>query len=72
MDNGGEFLNNKFEKHCQDHGIMIMTLVAYTPEKTGSAERRNQVIIKGARTMLKDSELGRGLWSEVISTHVYI
>src|SRR5882724_6895954 len=28
--------------------------------------------IEGTRTMLKDSELGKDLWAEAISTHIYI
>src|SRR6266481_8124215 len=46
--------------------------VAYNPEMNRHAERRNRTLVEGARTMLKDSELGKDLWAEAISTHVYI
>jgi len=71
-DNGGEFINNKLQAYCQDRGITSTTSVAYSPELNGRAERRNRTHIEGARTMLKDSDLGKDLWGEAISTHVYI
>ena len=71
-DNGGEFLNHELQSHCRDRGITISTSVAYNPEMNGRAERRNRTLVEGARTMLKDSELGKDLWAEAISTHVYI
>jgi len=71
-DNGGEFVNNRLQSHCQDRGISLITSVAYNPELNGCAKRRNQTHIEGARTMLKDSELGKYLWAEAISTHIYL
>jgi transposase InsO family protein len=71
-DNGSEFINNKLHKYCQERGISITTSVPYNPEQNGCAERRNRTLIEGARTMLKDSDLGKDLWGEAISTHVYI
>src|SRR5882672_2729442 len=71
-DNGGEFINNKLQAYCQDRGITSTTSVAYSPELNGRAERRNRTHIEGARTMLKDSDLGKDLWGEALSTHIYI
>jgi len=50
----------------------MVTSVAYNPELNRHAERQNWTYIKGARKMLKDSELGKDLWGEAISTHKYI
>ena len=71
-DNGGEFINSQLQCHCQDRGITLKTSVAYNPELNGRAEWRNRTHIEGTRTMLKDSVLGKDLWGEAISTHVYI
>jgi len=71
-DNGGEFVNTQLQTHCRERGISLITSVAYNPELNGRAERRNRTHIEGTRTMLKDSELGKDLWAEAISTHVYI
>src|SRR5882724_1478451 len=72
MDNGGEFVNTQLQMHCQEHGISLITSIAYNPELNGQAERRNHMHIEGTRTMLKNSELGKDLWAEAISTHIYI
>jgi len=71
-DNGGEFTNNELQTYCRDRGITSIMSVAYNPELNGHAERRNRTHIEGARTMLKDSDLGKDLWGEALSTHVYI
>jgi len=52
--------------HCQEHGIFLITSIAYNPELNGQAERRNCTHIKGTRTMLKDSKLSKDLWAEAI------
>ena len=71
-DNGGEFTNNELQTYCRDRGITSIMSVAYNPELNGRAERQNRTHIEGSRTMLKDSDLGKDLWGEALSTHVYI
>ena len=71
-DNGGEFVNHELQSYCQSRGISLETSVAYKPELNRHAERRNRTHIEGERTMLKDSDLGKDLWGEEISMHVYI
>ena len=71
-DNSGEFVNSTLQKHCQERGITSMTSVAYNPELNGRAERRNQTHIEGAWTMIKYLKLGKDLWGEAMSTHIYI
>ena len=58
-DNGSKFVNTQLQTHCQNRGISLVTSVAYNPELNGRAKRQNRTHIEGARTMLKDSELGR-------------
>ena len=50
----------------------MITSVAYNPELNRCTKRRNHTHIEGARMMLRDSELGKDLWGEAISTHAYI
>ena len=71
-DNGGEFINRPLQDHCWEHRISLITSVAYNPELNGCAKWWNRTHIKGARTMLKDSESGKDLWGEAILTHVYL
>ena len=71
-DNGGEFINAELQTYFQERGITSSTSVSYCPELNGRAERRNRTHIEGARTMLRDSDLGKDLWGKVLSAHVYI
>jgi len=71
-DNDREFINHQLQEYCQGCGISLITSVMYNPELNGHAERQNCTHIEGARTMLKDLELGKDLWGEAISTQVYI
>jgi len=47
-------------------------LVAYNPELNGRAERRNQMHMERSSTILKDSQFGKDLCGEAMSTHIYI
>ena len=58
-ENGGEFVILQLKYYCGDRGISLITPVAYNLAQNGQAERQNWTHIKGARTMLKDLELGR-------------
>ena len=60
--NGSDFINNELEIYCWDRGITSMTSVPHNPELNGWAERQNRYHIKGACTMLNDSDLGKDLW----------
>ena len=71
-DNGGEFINTELQTYCRERGIASSTLVAYYPELNGRAKRQIRTHIKGAWTMLRDSNLGKDLWGKAISTHVHI
>jgi len=70
--NRGEFINQELKSHCHSRGISLMTSVPYSLELNGQAERQNRMHVEGARTMLRDSDLGKDLWGEALSTHVYI
>jgi len=72
MDIGGEFTNNELQTYCWDRGITSATSVTYNPELNGCSERPNRTHIEGARTMLKDLDLGKDLWGKALSTHIYI
>jgi len=71
-DNSGKFINHQLQGYFQGCGISLITSVAYNPKLNGWAERQNHTHSEGARTMLKDSELGKDLWGKAISTHIYI
>ena len=48
-DNGGEYTNYRFNKHCADQGILHQTRVPYNPQQNGIAERMNRTLVEMAR-----------------------
>lgn len=71
-DNGKEYINNKLKNFLQESGIRHQTIVAYTPEQNGTAERMNRTIVEKARSMLLDAGLPTNFWAEAVSTAVYL
>lgn len=71
-DNGGEFVNARFDKLFEECGIARQLTVPYTPQQNGVAERANRTIGEMARSMLVHSGLPEALWAEAVSTAVYL
>ena len=72
MDNGGEFTYLYFEKYCKDQGIIRNKTNVYTPQQNGVAGRMNTTLLKRARSMLSNANLGQELWVEVVSNACYL
>ena len=45
IDNGGEYTNHRFNKHCADLGIIHQTSVPYNPQQNSLAERMNRIVL---------------------------
>lgn len=71
-DNGGEYCNAKFQRLCDESGIIHQKSCPHTPQQNGLAERYNRTIIERARCMLFDSKLPRVYWAEAVLTAVVI
>lgn len=71
-DNGGEYCNAKFQRLCDESGIIHQKSCPHTPQQNGLAERYNRTIIERARCMLFDSKLSRVFWAEAVLTAVVI
>lgn len=41
-DNGGEYVNNKFEQFCASEGINMQHIVPYSPQQNGVIECKNR------------------------------
>jgi transposase InsO family protein len=52
-DRGGEFPGCGFIEHCSKHGVQRHLTAPYTLEQDGVVERRNQLVLSMARSMLK-------------------
>ena len=68
----GEFNGHIFINFCYDHGIKKELTVRHTPQQNGVVERKNKTIVEMARSMLQHKNLPKNLWSEAVSTTIYI
>lgn len=71
-DNGGEYINFKFQAFLKLHGIRHQTTVPHTPQQNGVAERANRTVMEKARCMLQDAGLDNKFWAEAVNTAVYL
>ena len=56
-DNGGEYVNAKFNDCTKENGIDFQHSLPYRPQQNGRAERLNRSLIERARTALLESGL---------------
>ncbi|CAI7933688.1 unnamed protein product [Closterium sp. NIES-54] len=61
-DNGGEFIGTDFEAVLKKKGIQHQLTVPYNPQQNGVAERFNQTLQEGARTLLGHAGLPDPFW----------
>ncbi|CAI7912089.1 unnamed protein product, partial [Closterium sp. NIES-54] len=61
-DSGGEFIGTDFEAVLKKKGIQHQLTVPYNPQQNGVAERFNQTLQEGARTLLGRAGLPDPFW----------
>lgn len=71
-DNGGEYVNSKFQNFLRQNGIRHETTVPHTPQQNGVAERANRSIMEKTRCMLREAGLENKYWAEAVNTAVYL
>jgi len=71
-DNGGEYVNEAFNKFCKQEGILRQFSIPYTPEQNGVAERANRTLLEKTRALLKESGLSPAYWGEALKTAAYL
>nr|GFA55617.1 retrovirus-related Pol polyprotein from transposon TNT 1-94 [Tanacetum cinerariifolium] len=67
-DNGTEFKNQVLQEYFDSVGISYQVSSVRTPKQNGVVERRNQMLVEAARTMLIFSRAPLFLWAEAIAT----
>ena len=70
IDRGKEFVNEKLNLWCREHGIEIQMTAPYSPSQNGVAERMNCTLVELARAMIKN--LPEFLWEYAINHSTYI
>jgi hypothetical protein len=71
-DRGGEFTSKDFAAYCTEHGVQRHLSAPYSPQQNGVVERRNQIVVAMARSMLKARGVPNKFWGEAVTTAVYI
>ena len=66
-DNGGEFSSQDIEEFCMHICTKHTTIVPYTPQDNGLAERMIGVVCRQARILLADANLTDSLWPYAIN-----
>jgi transposase InsO family protein len=56
-DRGGEYLSNKFDLFCAEHGIIHERMPPYSPQSNGAAERKNHTLTDLVNFMLDTAGL---------------
>lgn len=71
-DNGREYINKDMENLVTEKEIIMEPCSPYVHELNGTAERYNRTIMDSARCLMKDSNLDRKYWPEVIKAASYL
>ena len=71
-DKGGDFTSEEFTEFCISQGIKRHLNATYSPKQNGVVERKNRTFLSLVRSMLKEKDLPRELWGEIVSTIVYM
>nr|GFB35694.1 retrovirus-related Pol polyprotein from transposon TNT 1-94 [Tanacetum cinerariifolium] len=66
--NGTKFKNQALKEYFDSVGISHQLSSVWTPQQNGVVERRNQTLVKAAKTMLIFSRAPLFLWAEAIAT----
>ena len=68
----GDKYDVPLNEFCAQHGIIHQTIVPYSPQQNGIAERKNRTLKEMMNAMLLSSGLQQNLWGEAILSANYV
>ncbi len=73
-DNGGEYIDQKFQDYLAAEGINWDPRASYVSEQNDEAERLNRTLMYKVRSMLnqQNRKIPRDMWGEIIKTVAYL
>ncbi|RVW21623.1 Retrovirus-related Pol polyprotein from transposon TNT 1-94 [Vitis vinifera] len=71
-DNGGEYVNTRFQTYFKHHGLIHETSCSQTPQQNGIAERKNRHILEMARALLIGAHVPSRHWDDAVTTAIYL
>jgi transposase InsO family protein len=69
---GGEFTTAHFHEYFAELGVRRDLTASYTPQQNGVVDRRNQTVVRTARTLLNAKNLPGIFWGEVVTVALYM
>ncbi|KAG8492723.1 hypothetical protein CXB51_010438 [Gossypium anomalum] len=71
-DNGTEYVSQRFQKICDDAGILHQLTTIYTPQQNSVCERKNRIVLDMAGCLLFEAKMPNNFWAEAVNTSVYL
>ncbi|XP_010263164.1 PREDICTED: uncharacterized protein LOC104601508 [Nelumbo nucifera] len=71
-DNGGEYMNQRFQDYFRIHGLLHETSCPQTPQQNGIAERKNRYILETAHALLLGAHVPNRHWVDVVATAMHL
>ncbi|KAG8482637.1 hypothetical protein CXB51_024435 [Gossypium anomalum] len=72
IDNGAEYLFDRFKRLCEQAGIHHQLTTVYTLQQNGVCERKNRTVMDMSRCLPFQSKLPNSFWAEAINSSVYL
>ena len=67
-DQGGEYLNQEFNDHLRNYGIVSQLTLPETPQWNGVSEMRNQTLLDIIQSMMTQVNLSSSFWGYSLET----
>jgi hypothetical protein len=71
-DNGGKFTSVQFGEYCAGEGILRQHSAPHSPQQNDVVERRNQMVVNTAQSILCAQSMPGIFWGEAVHTAVYL
>ena len=72
IDCGKEFINEKLENWCKEHGMEICYTALYSPSQNGIAKQMNYTLVELSQAMIITNDLPEFLWEYVVLHVAYL
>lgn len=72
LDGGTEYGGQRLRDFAKRNGIVLEVTTPHTPEQDGVAERSIQTVLQRTRTVMRDYNVPRFLWNEVLQGIVHV
>lgn len=72
IDNGGEYMDDKFQNYLAENGAINQTTCVDTPTQNGVAERKNRHLLEIACALMFSMGIPKSYWGDAVLTAAYL